>query len=304
MSDFILHQYELSPFSEKMRKVLGVKGLTYHSVDQPNIAPKPALTPLTGGYRRIPVLQIGAHVYCDTALMVRELERRFPEPCLTPPALLGAAEIIADWADHRLFSMAAMPTVVALAEILPPEFFEDRAKMSPGFSAEGAGAMVPHFESQMLLAMSTLDAQLQKAPFLLGEQLTLADLSVYHVVNFAAAAPVFANSLAARPALNDWLEKIRAMDSGNATSMSQEAALDIASAAQPDKASPPDAIEDAQLPVGASLTIQADDYGQEVTQGEIVWTRENEVVVHRHDSDIGDILVHYPKQGYRLAVAS
>ena len=45
-----------------------------------------------------------------------------------------------------------------------------------------------------------------------------------------------------------------------------------------------------------------DDYRQEVTQGEIVWTRQNEVVVHRHDGDIGDILVHYPKQGYRLAV--
>ena len=302
MSDLILHQYELSPFSEKMRKVLGVKGLAYHSVDQPNIAPKPTLTPLTGGYRRIPVLQIGAHVYCDTALMVRELERRFPEPRLTPPALLGAAEIIADWADHRLFSMAAMPTVVALAEILPPEFFEDRAKMSPGFSAEGAGAMVPHFENQMLLAMSTLDAQLHNAAFLLGEQLTLADLSVYHVVDFAAAAPVFGNGLGSRPALNSWLEKIRAMDNGNATPMTQDAALDIARTGRPDKTPPLDAIDDPQLPVGAALTIQADDYGQEVTQGEIVWTRENEVVVHRHDGDIGDILVHYPKQGYRLAV--
>ena len=302
MSDLILHEYELSPFSEKMRKVLGVKGLTYQSVDQPNIAPKPALTPLTGGYRRIPVLQIGAHVYCDTALMVRELERRFPEPYLTPPALLGAAEIVADWADHRLFSMAALPTVVALAEILPPEFFEDRAKMSPGFSAEGAGGAVAHSESQMLLAMSTLDAQLSQTPFLLGEQLTLADLSVYHVVNFAAAAPVFGNGLAACTALNGWLEKIRAIDSGTATPLTQEAALDIARAAQPDKTPPQDAIDDSQLPVGASLTIQADDYGQEVTQGEIVWTRENEVVVHRHDTDIGDILVHYPKQGYRLAV--
>ena len=302
MSDLILHQYDFSPFSEKMRKVLGFKGLDYHSVDQPDIAPKPALTPLTGGYRRIPVLQIGAHVYCDTALMVRELERRFPDPCLTPPSLLGAAEIVADWADHRLFSMAALPTVVALAEILPPEFFEDRAKMSPGFSAEGAGGAVAHSENQMLLAMSTLDAQLNRTPFLLGEQLTLADLSVYHVVNFAAAAPVFGNGLAACAALNGWLEKIRAMDSGTATPMTQDAALDIARAAQPNKTPPQDAIDDPQLPVGVPLTIQADDYGQEVTQGEIVWTRENEVVVYRHDSDIGDILVHYPKQGYRLAV--
>ena len=302
MSDLILHQYETSPFSEKMRKMLGFKGLAYHSVEQPNIAPKPALTPLTGGYRRIPVLQIGAHIYCDTALMVRELERRFPDPCLTPPALMGAAEVIADWADHRLFSMAALPTVVALAEILPPEFFEDRAKMSPGFATDGAGGRVAHSENQMLLAMATLDAQLDQTPFLLGKNLTHADLSVYHVINFASAAPVFGGALGARAALNAWLEKIRALDNGDATPMSQEAALDVARTAQPDKSPPPDARDDPKLPVGAALTIQADDYGQEVTQGEIVWTRENEVAVQRHDADIGDILVHYPKQGYRLAV--
>ena len=302
MSDLILHQYELSPFSEKMRKVLGVKRLAYHSVDQPNIAPKPSLTPLTGGYRRIPVLQIGAHVYCDTALIVRELDRRFPEPCVSPPAFLGAAEIVADWADHRLFSMAALPTVVALAEILPPEFFEDRAKMSPGFSAENSNVSVAHSQKQMLQAMSTLNTQLAETPFLLGEQLTLADLSVYHVVNFASAAPLFGNSLARLPALNSWLEKIRAVESGDAAPMTQAEALDIARTAQPDKTPPQDAIDDPQLPEGALLTVKADDYGQEVTKGKIVWTRENEVVVHRHDPDVGDILVHYPIQGYRLAV--
>ena len=301
MSDLILHQYDFSPFSEKMRKVLGFKGLDYHSVDQPDIAPKPALTPLTGGYRRIPVLQIGAHVYCDTALMVRELERRFPDPCLTPPSLLGAAEIVADWADHRLFSMVALPTVVALSEILPPEFFEDRAKMSPGFSADGAGGAVAHSENQMLLAMSTLDAQLSKTPFILGECLTLADWSVYHVVNFASAAPIFGNSITERPALNKWLEKLRAMDSGNAVPMSQEAALDIARAGRPDTAPPPDAVDHPQYSAGVSVTIQADDYGQEVTKGTIIWLRENELAVLREDENLGQIVVHYPRQGYRLS---
>ena len=304
MSDLILHEYEMSPFSEKMRKVLGFKGLTYHAVEQPNIAPKPALTPLTGGYRRIPVLQIGAHIYCDTALMVRELERRFPEPCLTPPHLLGAAEIIADWADHRLFSMSAMPTVIALAELLPPEFFEDRAKMSPGFKAEGAGAMLPHFESQMLLAMSNLDSQLRATPFLLGENPTLADMSVYHVLNFSSAAPVFGNGIAARPALNEWLEKMRGMESGDATPMEASVALEIARATHPDMTPPDDVVEDPALPADAQVTIQADDYGQEVTQGKVVWTRDNELAVLRHDADLGDILVHYPKQGYRISVDS
>ena len=74
------------------------------------IAPKPDLTALTGNYRKIPVLQIGAHIYCDTKLMIREIEERCPDTPLTPPELQGAAEMIADWADYRLFQHAAAPT--------------------------------------------------------------------------------------------------------------------------------------------------------------------------------------------------
>ena len=40
--------------------------------------PKPDLMPLTGGYRKTPVLQIGADIYCDTQLIMLELERRAP----------------------------------------------------------------------------------------------------------------------------------------------------------------------------------------------------------------------------------
>ena len=91
MSDIILHQYEMSPFSRKVICIFAHKNIAWHAVDQQITAPKPELTPLTGGYRKIPVMQIGAHIYCDTKLIIRELEKRFPETTLTPPELLGAA---------------------------------------------------------------------------------------------------------------------------------------------------------------------------------------------------------------------
>lgn len=50
----LLHQYDVSPFSEKVRVALGIKGLTWHAVEQPVIMPKPELTALTGGYRKFP----------------------------------------------------------------------------------------------------------------------------------------------------------------------------------------------------------------------------------------------------------
>ena len=74
MTDIILHHYETSPYSEKVRLGLGLKGLAWGSVEIPVIMPKPDLTALTGGYRKTPVLQIGADIYCDSQLIMRELE--------------------------------------------------------------------------------------------------------------------------------------------------------------------------------------------------------------------------------------
>jgi hypothetical protein len=72
----ILHQYDISPYSEKIRGALGFKGLAWLACDQPVIMPKPELVALTGGYRRIPVLQIGSDIYCDSDLILDEIERK------------------------------------------------------------------------------------------------------------------------------------------------------------------------------------------------------------------------------------
>ena len=75
MTDIILHHYGLSPFAEKVRIGLGLKQAAWKSVDIPNVMPKPDLMPLTGGYRKTPVMQVGADIYCDTQLIMLELEQ-------------------------------------------------------------------------------------------------------------------------------------------------------------------------------------------------------------------------------------
>ena len=84
MSQLILHHYPTSPFAEKIRLIFGFKKLAWQSVIIPRIMPKPDLTALTGGYRRTPVLQIGADIYCDTALIADVLEKIAPAPSLYP----------------------------------------------------------------------------------------------------------------------------------------------------------------------------------------------------------------------------
>lgn len=39
----ILHQYDISPFSEKVRVAFGIKGLDWFACDEPIIMPKPEL---------------------------------------------------------------------------------------------------------------------------------------------------------------------------------------------------------------------------------------------------------------------
>ena len=142
MADIFLHHYPSSPFSEKIRLILGHKKLAWKSVIVPSIMPKPDVIALTGGYRKTPFLQIGSDVYCDTALISDVLEHLAPSPTLYPPAHKGMARTLAQWADDRLFwtAMAYNFSPKGAAELFgggPPEkwgpiakvFGEDRGKM-------------------------------------------------------------------------------------------------------------------------------------------------------------------------------
>src|SRR5438477_10061722 len=135
MTPLILHHYPLSPFAEKIRVILGFKGLRWMSVHIPSIMPKPDVVALTGGYRKTPILQIGADVFCDTSLIAEELEARHGSPPLYPASVAGASRTLAQWADSTLFwtmiPFVMQPAgVAAIFEGMPPEaikaFFEDR----------------------------------------------------------------------------------------------------------------------------------------------------------------------------------
>ena len=95
----ILHHYERSPFSEKIRHALRMKNLGWASVSIPTIMPKPLLMPLTGGYRKTPVMQIGADIFCDTAMILRVLEERFPIPGIDLPGHEGLASMVGSCGD-------------------------------------------------------------------------------------------------------------------------------------------------------------------------------------------------------------
>src|SRR3954447_20914021 len=125
----ILHHFEASPFSEKIRVIFGFKRIAWQSVLIPRIMPKPHLVPLTGGYRRTPVMQIGADVYCDTQIIIRELERRYPTPALCPVGQAGLLYALGLWTDKSFFQSTVNLVFGTLADKVPQEFIEDRTKL-------------------------------------------------------------------------------------------------------------------------------------------------------------------------------
>ena len=144
MSDLILHHYLTSPFSEKVRIGLAIKGLAWKSVQVPSIMPKPDLLPLTGGYRKTPVLQVGADIYCDTQLMMLEIEKRHPAKPLMPSHLAGEVRALTMWIDRNIFWAAVGVVMGAIGDKLPEAFVRDRSAFSGrSFDAASLKAAAP-----------------------------------------------------------------------------------------------------------------------------------------------------------------
>ena len=299
MSKIILHHYAISPFSEKIRRILAYKQIAWHAVEQPMMAPKPDLTPLTGGYRRIPVMQIGADIYCDTALIVRRLEALFPKHPVLPEDDKGLATIIEDWADHRMFMHAVPPVVSALADALPEGFFEDRGAMTPGFDKETLIAAAPLAMQQTTQDLNYLEAQLSGKAFLLGDTFSVADAACFHIVNFLLNDPANESLLTSRPAVHAWVTRIRDFGEGEVQALSPSEALAIARDAAPTDLEG-ESVSAIGYTLGDEVCIVADDYGVETSIGEVVRIGANEIVISRQDDTVGNVAVHYPRAGYRV----
>jgi glutathione S-transferase len=305
MTDIILHHYDISPYSEKVRLGLGLKGLAWASVEIPVIMPKPDLTALTGGYRKTPVLQIGADIYCDSQLIMRELERRHPSPSLYP-AGRGAADALAWWAEKTMFSPAAGILFAKKPDALPEGFLEDRAKFS-GRNIDPAAMMaaVPYLLDQLRAHFDWLDQMLADSrPFLQGAAPGLADLAAYHPIwflqrNFGpAAAP-----LGGFPRLLSWAERVAAIGHGDRRPMTSQGAHAVASAATSSTGTVADRDDPIGRQPGQRVTVTPDDTGRDPVVGELVASGVDEITIKRSDPTIGEVSVHFPRAGFAVTPA-
>src|SRR5437762_167418 len=230
----ILHHYDASPFSEKIRKIFGLKGLKWRAVEQPSIMPKPDLVPLTGGYRRIPVLQIGADVYCDTQVIVRLLERLHPAPTLYPGGSEGTCHAWNLWADRLLFLPLVAAVFAETWQFLPPEFIADRTRMVPGRNFGELPKLGPPAREQVRALLAIIEAQLADGgPYLLGTEPSLADATCFQQVWFLRVAPQANAMVEEFRRVSAWRDRVDALGHGERVEMPPSEALAIAKESRP-----------------------------------------------------------------------
>ena len=301
MAELILHHYWTSPFTEKVRLALGLKGVAWRSVEQPNIMPKPDLTPLTGGYRKIPVLQIGADIFCDSQCILRKIERLHPAPSLYPDGAEATHWATAFWADRVLFQAVVAVVFGEMADSVPKEFIADREKLSGRpFDVNQMKAAVPMMKEQLRAQLGWIDAQLTDGrAYLLGARASLSDFATYHSIWFLQSYyPPAGAILEAHARTRSWLERVKKIGHGTHSPMSTANAVAVAKAATPVTQPGVDPGEPNGWRVGDRVAVMADDYGRDPIAGEIVRATAQEIAIRRSDPAVGDVVVHFPRAGF------
>ena len=310
MPDIILHHFNTSPYAEKIRLILGYKGLAWKSVLVPNIMPKPLYTALTGGYRRVPVMQIGADVYCDTALIAAEIERRFPARPITPTGAANCSQPLIHWHDNYLFWKVARYVVARNADSISDDFLRDRAKMmrwdvTPEANRAKALAEAPYILSQLHIALGWLDEVLAATGYVTGNALSYNDFALIPSVWFLTTRVSDGSAMIQSrfPRLAEWLKRVAAAGYATREEMTGEAALAIALASKPETlvGNSSNVDEATGITVGDKVAVTPESFGTEAVTGIVAAISAQRVTLNWNGPEVGDVAVHFPRLGYVIS---
>jgi len=308
-SEIVFHNYPQSPVAEKVRVAFGIKKLAWRDVKIPRLPPKPMLTALTGGYRRTPVMQIGADIYCDSQCILRELERRFPTPTFMPTSDAGLMWCLSRYTDGELFSLAVKIVLGSAGDDLASDFAEDRGRLYIGPAwAEGlkrANEQLPHLVAQMRAPLSWMNAQLSDGrAFLLGHDPAAIDAQMYHCIWFVrgrwAGGPAMLSEFSD---LVRWEENVRALGHGTSSAMSGEDAIALAKVNKPTSAAGVAPHDPQELQVGTLVKVNPDvDGGEQPVEGRVRYADADTIAIERTTDEVGTVCVHFPRAGYHITL--
>lgn len=304
MPDLILHHYWPSPFAHKIRLALGLSGVAWRSVEIPRVPPKPLLMPLTAGYRRTPVLQSGADVYCDTQNIVRALTAITDNHQLLPTDLSGKILAFTDWADGAVFNLAARVVLTSALDTAPPEFIQDRGGLyfGPNWTPEGLRSQLPGVILQLAAHLNSIDSGLGAQGGFMSNDLSYADVTIAYLAWFIRGrwdqGPEFLQQFANIERIEREVhEAVREVYED----LSAEDALKIAANSESQSPSGVTKQSGVTLRQGMQIAIkpQAETSDPPVV-GRLRYLDRVRVSIDHHAPEVGDVVVHLPVAGYQI----
>jgi glutathione S-transferase len=292
----ILHQYEVSPFSEKVRVALGIKGLAWHACDQPVIMPKPEMVRLTGGYRRIPVLQVGADLWFDSLYIIEELDRRQPKPPAFAGSGVGVASAFARWCDGEFF-MTIVGLLFGGDWEFDEAFVKDRSELigapfDPGQMATAAPALA----GQLRQHLDLMETQLADGrAFLTGAAPDAIDAAVYCQTAFIRwGRGATARIVDEFPRLCAWERRVAALGHGDRQAdVDRETAIAIARDATPAPIINPSG--DGVFAPGDAVAVKFHDANSPTLKGTLLRADQRTLSLKPAHAEAGDIHIQMPR---------
>jgi glutathione S-transferase len=306
MSQVILHHYPLSPYSEKTRLALGLKGVSWNSVEIPVWTPRPKLTPMTGGYRRTPILQVGAEFYCDTLHILRAIEELGSSGSLYPKGQEGLAKALGWWIEKGSFMNSVCLTIGNMPG-LPKELVEERR---PLFRVNLDPEALRPKRAMYLQRVNAHIAWLAEVladgrKFIFGTDPSAADLSAYHPIWFARqnGGSDVNELISFATVIDPWYARVAAIGHGKSFEMTPDQAIEVAKANAPSE--PHEWSSEATnvgLRRGDWVSVTPDDYGNPVYGNILAWTPD-EIVVRHEDPSVGEVNLRFPRVGFDVTPA-
>ena len=297
----ILHQYDISPFSQKAQKMMGLKGLSWQSVEMPMIAPKPDVEALTGGYRGTPVLQIGRDVFIDNWMIARALDEFDSNgPAINAQGGLREAALYA-WGE-RLFTPLLHAALAAYQSEWDADFLADRKQVFPDVDFDALEVSDPDRRSQVRAYLGTVESQLGLGQdFLGGVQADGWDIHVWGMVwMIHSALPALMPIVGTLPRLTDWYERMSALGTGDR----EDAEIDVAWQALKDGPARSLPKTSAQEPlaqwVGEVVDISAGSADRGSASGRLLAVDQEQVVLGVEPISGESAQVWFPRFGYHL----
>lgn len=223
MPTVILHQWEISPFCGKVRKVLHHKGIDFTVVNyNGRFALKAKRLTRVG---KLPVLDFDDERVQDSTAIVAYLERRVPQPSLVPadPGHRALACLLEDWADESLFWYAAAlrmtdggawsKAVGLLCEGRPrwervPFGMLGKRMYRHKLIAQGLGKLPAYrVREQLVTHLSSLDSLLADHPWLVGSSISIADIAVSAQLDEIVRTSAEASGVSHYPRIGEWLAR-------------------------------------------------------------------------------------------------